>query len=198
MGTAFVLARECLIQLDSPETTITFEEGVGDVAVTLSVRDGHLYLIQMRQPLPTFGPVFADREAIAQMLSLDLAHLEITLPLEVVSCGVPFLFVPVKSLEVMRAIRFRLDIGGVLVLVYARSTHFVLALMVLFLLGLVTTAVNVVAGPLVLHVTPRELIGRVTSVLMPALNLATLLSVAVAGYLNGTVLRSFHATLVGY
>jgi len=25
----------------------------------------------MRQPLPTFGPVFADREAIAQMFSLD-------------------------------------------------------------------------------------------------------------------------------
>jgi trans-2,3-dihydro-3-hydroxyanthranilate isomerase len=64
----------------------------------------------MRQPLPTFGPVFTDREAIAQMLSLDPALLDTTLPLEVVSCGVPFLFVPVKSLEAMRAIRFRLDV----------------------------------------------------------------------------------------
>ena len=36
----------------------------------------------MRQPLPTFGPVFADREAIAQMFSLDPALLDITLPLE--------------------------------------------------------------------------------------------------------------------
>jgi trans-2,3-dihydro-3-hydroxyanthranilate isomerase len=64
----------------------------------------------MRQPLPTFGPVFADREEIAQMLSLDSAMLDATLPLEVVSCGVPFLFVPVKSLEAMRSIRFRLDV----------------------------------------------------------------------------------------
>ena len=64
----------------------------------------------MRQPLPTFGPVFADRGAIAQMLSLDPALLDTTLPLEVVSCGVPFLFVPVKSLEAIRAIRFRLDV----------------------------------------------------------------------------------------
>jgi hypothetical protein len=49
----------------------------------------------MRQPLPTFGSVFADREAIAQMLSLDLALLEtahteqslvIALPLKITPC----------------------------------------------------------------------------------------------------------------
>ena len=83
---------------------------MGVVPVTLSAREGQLHLIQMRQPLPTFGPVFADREAIALMLSLDPALLNTTLPLEVVSCGVPFLFVPVKSLEAIRAIRFRLDV----------------------------------------------------------------------------------------
>jgi trans-2,3-dihydro-3-hydroxyanthranilate isomerase len=110
VGTTFVLAHEGMIQLVEPETTITFEEGVGAVPVTLTVRKGQLDLIQMRQPLPTFGPVFADREAIAQMLSLHPALLDTTLPLEVVSCGVPFLFVPVKSLEAMRAIRFRLDV----------------------------------------------------------------------------------------
>lgn len=110
VGTAFVLANERMIQLVEPETTITFEEGVGVVPVTLQVREGQLHVIQMRQPLPTFGPVFADREAVAQMLSLDPAVLDATLPLEVVSCGVPFLFVPIKSLEAMRAIRFRLDV----------------------------------------------------------------------------------------
>ena len=64
VGTAFVLAHEGIIQLIEPETTITFEEGVGAVPVTLFVREGQLQLIQMRQPLPTFGPVFFDREAI--------------------------------------------------------------------------------------------------------------------------------------
>jgi trans-2,3-dihydro-3-hydroxyanthranilate isomerase len=110
VGTAFVLAHEGMLQLVEPETTITFEEGVGVVPVTLQTRAGQLHLIQMRQPLPTFGPLFADREAIAQMLSLDPALLDATLPLEVVSCGVPFLFVPVRNLEAMRAIRFRLDV----------------------------------------------------------------------------------------
>ena len=110
VGTAFVLAHEGMLHLVEPETTITFEEGVGVVPVTLQAREGHLHLIQMRQPLPTFGPLFADREAIAQMLSLDPAFLDATLPQEVVSCGVPFLFVPVRNLEAMRAIRFRLDV----------------------------------------------------------------------------------------
>ncbi|HXZ05881.1 MAG TPA: PhzF family phenazine biosynthesis protein [Ktedonobacteraceae bacterium] len=110
VGTAFVLAYEGVIELVEPETTITFEEGVGVVPVTLSVREGKLHMIQMRQPLPTFGPVFTDHKAIAQMLSLDPALIEGALPLEVVSCGVPFLFVPLKSLEAIRAIRFRLDI----------------------------------------------------------------------------------------
>ena len=110
VGTAFVLAHEGMIRLVEPETTITFEEGVGAVPVTLSAREGQLHLIQMRQPLPMFGPVFSDREAIARMLSLEPALLDSTLPLEVVSCGVPFLFVPIKSLDAMRAIRFRLDV----------------------------------------------------------------------------------------
>ena len=110
VGTAFVLADQGMTQLVEPETTITFEEGVGVVPVALSVQEGRVHLIQMRQPLPTFGPVFTDREAIAQMLSLDPALLDVALPLEVVSCGVPFLFVPIKNLEAIRAIRFRLDI----------------------------------------------------------------------------------------
>src|SRR5215470_15681759 len=54
VGTAYVLAREGLIRLDSPETTILFEEGVGVVPVTLSAREGQLHVIQMRQPLPSF------------------------------------------------------------------------------------------------------------------------------------------------
>ncbi|MBO0782155.1 MAG: PhzF family phenazine biosynthesis protein, partial [Ktedonobacteraceae bacterium] len=54
VGTAFVLASEGMVQFVSPETILTFEEGVGMVPVTLSIRDEQLHAIQMRQPLPTF------------------------------------------------------------------------------------------------------------------------------------------------
>jgi trans-2,3-dihydro-3-hydroxyanthranilate isomerase len=110
VGTAFILAHKHLVQITQPETTITFEEGVGPIPVTFKAQAGHLQLIQMRQPLPTFGATFSNRAAIAEMLSLDLADLDTTLPLEVVSCGVPFLYVPIRSLAAMRAIQFRRDV----------------------------------------------------------------------------------------
>jgi len=110
IGTAFVLAHEHRIQISEAEKTVLFEEGIGVIPVTLTSKQGHLHSIEMGQPLPTFGSQFPDRETIAQMLSLDLAALDTTLPLEVVSCGVPFLFVAVKDLAAMRDIRFRQDV----------------------------------------------------------------------------------------
>jgi trans-2,3-dihydro-3-hydroxyanthranilate isomerase len=110
IGTAFVLAHEHLIQTTGTDTTISFEERVGAIPVTLRSKEDHIDVIQMSQPLPVFEAQFSDREAIAQMLSLDLAALDATLPLEVVSCGVPFLFVPLKDLAAMRSIRFRVDV----------------------------------------------------------------------------------------
>ena len=57
-----------------------------------------------------FGPQF-EAKTVAAVLSLDAESITATgLPVEVVSCGVPFLFVPVRDLAAMRAIRIRLDI----------------------------------------------------------------------------------------
>jgi trans-2,3-dihydro-3-hydroxyanthranilate isomerase len=110
VGTAFVLAHKGLVQIDAPTTNLIFEEGVGKIAVTLKMLANQSLSIQMRQPLPRFGEYFADRAAIAELLSLSLEDIDETLPLEVVSCGVPFLFVPIKSLSAMRAIQFRRDV----------------------------------------------------------------------------------------
>jgi trans-2,3-dihydro-3-hydroxyanthranilate isomerase len=110
IGTAFVLARKQMVRLNETATTITFEEGVGDIPVTFHQLSGKTLSIQMRQPLPTFGPTFSERATIAELLSLSLDDLDSALPLEVISCGVPFLFVPVRSLAAMRAIRFRRDV----------------------------------------------------------------------------------------
>ncbi len=100
VGTAFVLAREKMIA----GPMVTFGEGVGPVPVT--IQPG---LIEMQQPLPAFGARF-EAEAVAAVLSLDARAITDTgLPAEVVSCGVPLLFVPVRDLAAMRAIRMRLD-----------------------------------------------------------------------------------------
>jgi trans-2,3-dihydro-3-hydroxyanthranilate isomerase len=110
VGTSFVLAREHMIRLGGDEVTIKLEEGVGTIPVDITFKGGAPDFIWMRQPLPTFGPRFDDASAIAEMLSVPPEALDETLPIEVVSCGVPFLFVPLKSLEAARSIRFRVDV----------------------------------------------------------------------------------------
>ena len=111
IGTTFILARERMIALTGDETTIKLEEGVGTIHVTLELKDGVPDLIWMRQPNPTFGARFDDVGPIAEMLSLPPEAIETAWPVQVVSCGVPFLFVPLQDLQAARAIRFRLDVS---------------------------------------------------------------------------------------
>jgi trans-2,3-dihydro-3-hydroxyanthranilate isomerase len=64
----------------------------------------------MQQPLPSFGQRFDDAGLIAEMLSIAPEAIETRWPVEVVSCGVPFLYVPLKDLASTRAARLRLDV----------------------------------------------------------------------------------------
>lgn len=110
VGTSFVLAREHMIRRDERETLITLEEGVGPVPVRVEFRGGEPVFAEMSQPLPSFGPRITDAGAVAAMLSLSPEDLDEGLPLEVVSCGVPFLFVPLRSLEAARRVRPRAEL----------------------------------------------------------------------------------------
>ena len=111
IGTAFVLAWISLIRRSNPETKIHFEEGVGRIEVALSWKAQRPSVIWMKQPNPIFGSTFTDVGAIAEMLSIKKAAIQDTkLPLESVSCGVPFLMVPVRRLEDLRLIKFRRDL----------------------------------------------------------------------------------------
>lgn len=99
VGTALVLAREGVAS-----GTVWFELGVGPVPVAIG--EGRA---EMLQGAPLFGPSHPDRGLLAQALSIDrLSPAFMTaLPAQVVSCGNPFLIVPIASLEVMRALRPR-------------------------------------------------------------------------------------------
>jgi trans-2,3-dihydro-3-hydroxyanthranilate isomerase len=106
IGTAFVLTREGILK----KSQLIFQEGVGPVPVTIASKDGAPGFIEMVQPLPEFGPRIADRDALAEMLSLPRSAI-VDLPSEVVSCGNPFFFIALDGLESIRAIRFRADVA---------------------------------------------------------------------------------------
>ncbi|MFQ5349147.1 MAG: PhzF family phenazine biosynthesis protein [Thermoanaerobaculia bacterium] len=107
VGSAFALAIEGRI---APPTTIVFEEGVGPVPVEVEGEADRPSGAVMVQPLPEFGPRFPDPAAIAAMLTLDRADLDPDLPLEVVSCGVPYLIVPLAGLAAVERARLRPDL----------------------------------------------------------------------------------------
>jgi trans-2,3-dihydro-3-hydroxyanthranilate isomerase len=110
VGASYVLARERMVERSGPEATLRLEEHVGLITVRITFEGDRPVTAYMTQLLPTFGPRFDDREAIATMLSLPIEALDPNLPIEVVSCGFPLLFIPLASLEAARNVRIRLDL----------------------------------------------------------------------------------------
>jgi MFS family permease len=88
-------------------------------------------------------------------------------------------------------------VAGLLVLVYARQTAFAAALVLVVLLALTVTLLNTAFTPLLLKAAPPEYLGRVVAVFMPVNTLASMLSMAVAGWLASSALHGLHGTVLG-
>jgi len=111
IGTAYVLASIGDIALTGAETRIVFEEGVGPVPVTVRATDGRPDYAQLTvAKLPEFGPPPPDARDLARSLGLEPNDVRTDdLTPEAVSCGMPFLFVPVLDRRVLARARVRLD-----------------------------------------------------------------------------------------
>jgi trans-2,3-dihydro-3-hydroxyanthranilate isomerase len=108
LGTAHVLLQQKYLQPRGQH--LIFEEGVGDIRVDFERQGQVPGLITMEQPLPAFGPSVADVSLLADLLSLNPADIDTRAPAQVVSCGVPFFFVPLTSLEAVKRARLRTDV----------------------------------------------------------------------------------------
>jgi len=109
VGTAFLLAALGEVPLAGDETRIVFEEGVGPVPVRILARGGTPVFTELAVArLPQAGPPPPARAELAAMLGLaedDLLDGEWAPG--AASCGVPFLFVPLRDREALG--RARLD-----------------------------------------------------------------------------------------
>ncbi|HLV27470.1 MAG TPA: PhzF family phenazine biosynthesis protein, partial [Gemmatimonadales bacterium] len=101
VGTAIVLAHAGAIPLGGSETRIVIEEGVGPVPVSIRARNGIPYFAQLSVAmLPQVQPLDADSESIARALGLAPSDLlNGRYAPQVVSCGIPFLLVPLRTRE---------------------------------------------------------------------------------------------------
>lgn len=111
VGTAFVLATIGDIPLSGDETRIVLEEGVGPVPVTIRSTGGRPGFAQLSvAQLPQFGPPAPPAADLARVLGLAAGDvLDGATGAEAVSCGVPFLFVPVRDRATLARARVRGD-----------------------------------------------------------------------------------------
>lgn len=111
IGTAFVLAETGEIPLNSETTLITFEEDVGLVEVTIKKIAGKPHYVFLTAAVqPEFNPA-PPAEVIASVLSIHPEDiLQEGWEPQAVSCGVPFLFVPLKNLDALGRAHLNRDI----------------------------------------------------------------------------------------
>jgi len=112
VGTAHVLAAIGAVKLTGDRTAIVFEEGVGPVPVTIHATNGQPTFAQLSvAQLPNVTPAPAPRETLAAMLSLTPHDLtgDAMAP-EAVSCGTPFLFVPLRDRAAVARARVKPDV----------------------------------------------------------------------------------------
>jgi trans-2,3-dihydro-3-hydroxyanthranilate isomerase len=102
IGSTFALALEGVIARGRER--FVFELGVGPTPVSLEWTAAGLGFAWMTQPLPKFGGAIGDRDAFAAAVGVATADLLPGLPVQVVSCGVPFLFVPLVSRSAVDAV----------------------------------------------------------------------------------------------
>jgi trans-2,3-dihydro-3-hydroxyanthranilate isomerase len=108
VGSAFVLAHVGRVKLEGDVTRIVFGENVGPVRVDIRAHDAKPVSSQLwAAQLPEFGPPPPAMESIAVALGLDPDDVlddDRDRP-TTLSCGTPFLFVPLRSLAAVKRAR---------------------------------------------------------------------------------------------
>ena len=102
IGSTFALAHTGVIRPGLPR--FVFGLGIGPIPVDLEWEGERLRFAWMTQLIPTFGPTLLGspqdaRAAVAAAMGLGAPDLTPELPVQQVSCGVPYLIVPLCSRE---------------------------------------------------------------------------------------------------
>ena len=98
LGTAYVIQREII---KSNIKTLLLNLKIGQIPVLFKYKSGKAEEIWMEQNVPAFGQFF-DPELIANTLHLREEDIDIRFPIQEVSTGLPFIIVPLKTLDALK------------------------------------------------------------------------------------------------
>ncbi len=130
IGTAHALASIGTVRLTGDETRIVLEEGVGPVPVVIRAQGGRPTFAQLTAAkTPEVGPPPPSRERLATMLALATDDvLDDDMTSEALSCGTPFLFVPLRDRAAVARARPRVELFESTLAGYVTQHVFVFAL----------------------------------------------------------------------
>lgn len=105
LGTAFVIRNEIAKQ---PVETIKLNLKVGQIPVTFKQTGEGGDILWMKQIEPTFGDIF-DAADIARILTIGTDDIDERFPVRAVSTGMPFIIVPLKTLNGVKRTKVNKD-----------------------------------------------------------------------------------------
>lgn len=101
LGTAFILQKE-IIKKPIKQVVLTLK--VGQIPVTFTYSNETVETLWMKQIEPEFYQTF-DSRLISEILSIEPSKIDDKFPIEEVSTGLPFIIVPLKSLNAVKQAR---------------------------------------------------------------------------------------------
>ncbi|MFQ5342157.1 MAG: PhzF family phenazine biosynthesis protein [Anaerolineae bacterium] len=106
LGTAYVLAKEGRFDLAEPLTPVVAETDIGCLQIDLFVDGDDISRVVVNEQPPAFGEPFQALGAVAAGLNISIEGLlEVALPMQRVSTGMPTLIVPLNTLETVQDVR---------------------------------------------------------------------------------------------
>ena len=100
LGTAFIIQSELI---KNPVEQVNLNMRVGQIPVTISYDNKTPHILWMKQISPEFYQTFP-MDRISEVLSLDPSDIDSRYPIEEVSTGLPFIIIPLKSLDAVSQI----------------------------------------------------------------------------------------------
>lgn len=112
IAAAYILAETGEIPMSSPTVPIELIQNTGPVKTHISVRDGRPVLVQFTmKPQPTIDRFVPRESEIAEFLELPINAIDTKkYQSMMVSCGFPYLVVPLTSYQAVRNARFNLSV----------------------------------------------------------------------------------------
>ena len=98
LGTAYVIQHEIIRE---PVETIILNLKIGQIPVTLKYSGEQIDILWMKQMAATFGRIF-EPEQISQVLGINKREMDDRFPIQEVSTGLPFIIIPLKTLDTLK------------------------------------------------------------------------------------------------